>query len=78
MLYSKVSEILLHSSGQCRHFDCASCYRSIYPALRTWDACKEDEGGDEEADAEVQVDGGSRAFDGADQREGQDADEQAN
>ena len=55
-----------------------ACYRSIYLVLRTWDACKEDEGGDEEADAEVQVDGGSRAFDGADQREGQDADEQAN
>lgn len=39
---------------------------------------KKDEDGDKEADAQVQVDGGPGALDGADERKGQDADEQAN
>lgn len=55
------------------------CYHcTANPVLGTRDACEEDKEGDEEADAEVQVDGGSGALDGADQRERQDADEQAN
>lgn len=58
-------------------FDCASCDISIYPAFRTRDACVEDGGGNEEVDAEVQVDGGSWAFDGSHQGERQDAEEQA-
>ena len=58
------------------HFYYASC-QSIYLVLRSRDACKEDKHGNEEADAEVQVDSRSWAFDGADQRECQDADEQA-
>lgn len=70
--------MFLHSSGHCRHFDCASCCTSIYPVLCTRDACKEDKVGKKEVDAEVQVDSGSWALDGADQRERQDADEEAN
>lgn len=41
-------------------------------------ACKEDKGGNEETDAEVEVDGGSWTLDGADQWERQDAEEEAN
>lgn len=53
-------------------------HNRIYLALCARDACEEDEDGNEEADAEVQVDAGPRALDGADQWERQDADEQAN
>ena len=41
------------------------------------DAREEDQVGQEEADAEVQVDGGARALDGAAEREGEDAQRQA-
>lgn len=41
------------------------------------DAHEEDEGGDEEADGQVQVDCGPGALDGADQGEGEDAEEEA-
>lgn len=48
-----------------------------YLVLRFADADEEDEVGDEEADTEVQVDGGAGALDGADKPEGQYADEEA-
>lgn len=52
----------------CTHLDSTSCYFvCIYPVLSTRDACQEDDVGNKEADAEVQVDGGSWAFDGVDQ-----------
>lgn len=59
------------------YFDNASCIWSIYPVLRTGDASEEDKYGNEEVDAQVQVDGRSWAFDGADKWERQDAEEQA-
>jgi hypothetical protein len=40
------------------------------------DACEEDEVCQEEADAEVKVDGGAGALDGAAEHEGEDAQEQ--
>ena len=40
------------------------------------DACEEDEVGQEEADAEVEVDGVAGALDGAAEHEGEDAQEQ--
>lgn len=48
-----------------------------YLVRRLADTDKEDEVCDEEADAEVEVDGGARALDGADKPEGQYADEEA-
>lgn len=48
----------------------------VYLVLCTRDACKEDEVGYEEADAEVQMDCGSWALNGADQPKSQDADEE--
>lgn len=48
-----------------------------YLVVRLADADEEDEVCEEEADAEVQVDGGAGALDGTDQPEGQYADEEA-
>lgn len=50
----------------------------IYPVLSLRDAYKKGEVRNKEADAKVQVDGGSWAFDGPDHWECQDAEEQAN
>lgn len=44
--------------------------------LRSADAAEEDEVGEEEAERQVEVDGGARALDGATEAKGQDADEQ--
>lgn len=49
----------------------------MYLIVRSSNAGQEDEVGDEEADAEVQVDGGAGALDGADEAKGQHADEEA-
>lgn len=49
---------------------------SIYLVLCLCDACKKDNVGNEEADAEMQVDGSSWALDGTDHWERQDAEEQ--
>ena len=56
-----------------RRYDCVTSY----PVLRAGDAGEEDKVGDEEADAEVEVDGVAGALDGAEQGEGEDAEEQA-
>lgn len=52
-------------------------WRFIYLALCARDENEENEDGDKEADGQVQVDGGPRTLDGADQGEGQDAEEEA-
>lgn len=62
--------------GSAGIFDYMSCW-GIYPILCTGDANEEDKQGNEEADAEVQVDGGSWALDGSDEWECQDAAEKA-